>query len=554
MFFSAPIWLLALLPWGAVSLWLLLGRRRKTPVPFLELWKGPALQRPTRSRLQPPAVSLALALMATLLAVLAAGKPSLAIRGLGGNESVTIVVDRGMSMSAVAGGVPRFRACAGGAAGDIASTLGSLTPVDLVDVPGGGARRSSVKDLPGLVATLAPTAVDTRELLSETVRDRLATSTSPVIVFSDQALAMDNPRLVQIAPESTPENVGIAALSARETPSPQIMVRLRNDSGRTAEQLKVSSEGQEVVKEVALPPRGQERDYFFDLPRLGTVVEASLGQADDQSADDRAWLVREGSFPRIEPRAALPVELRRLIEVYTRSRPPTDASLRVAIVGATADLPADGPGVVVAQIGVDHASGSVTAAEHLIAKDVDWAGFPGDVRMAGAAPEGWTSIVSMGSKVIVAVRTQPARQVWVGFEPGAWSATPDYVVFWANVLNWAGSGQERFAGHPLSEFEERWKRVSEQTMVAGMAPGEWPGLFESADGTRRAFNATAEPPPPLVRATGNWRQKLASAAAPRRAGADAGPLLLVLAMACLAGSAATWKRRGLTPVSAGRTF
>ncbi|HWE94505.1 MAG TPA: hypothetical protein VG269_11125 [Tepidisphaeraceae bacterium] len=488
-----------------------------------------------------------------LFALLAAGKPTLAVRGLGGNEAVTIIVDRGMSMSALAGGVPRFRAMAAGVAGEIASVLGPLTPVDLVDVPGGAVRRSSVNDWQGLAAALAPTAVDTREALTQAVRDRLATSAGPVIVFSDQPLAIDHPRLVQIAPDSTPENVGIAVLSAREAPSPQVMVRLRNDSGRASGQLKVGSDGQEVRKEVALPPRGGERDYFFDLARLGTVVEASVGQADDQPGDDRAWLVREGSFPRVEPRAALPVELRRMIEVYTRSRPPTESSSRVAIVGATADLPADGPGVVVAQIGVDRASGSVTAVEHPVAKDVDWSGFPGDVRTAGESPEGWTPIVSVGPKVIVAVRTQPARQVWVGFDPGAWSATPDYVVFWANVFSWAGSGQQRFAGHPLSEFEEGWKRVAGEKTLAEVKPGEWPGVFQNADGARRAFNALAEP---QARRTevGNWRQKLASAAAPMRAGADAGPLLLVLAMTCLAGSTATWKRRGLTPVSAGRTF
>ncbi|MDB5290872.1 MAG: hypothetical protein JWL69_2113, partial [Phycisphaerales bacterium] len=41
---------------------------------------------------------------------------------------------------------------------------------------------------------------------------------------------------------------------------------------------------------------------------------------------------------------------------------------------------------------------------------------------------------------------------------------------------------------------------------------------------------------------------------PRRAGADMGPAMLLLAIACLIGAALTWKRPGLTPVSAARTF
>ena len=42
MTWAAPLWLLGLLPWSAVVLYLLWGRRRRTDVPFLDLWQGPA--------------------------------------------------------------------------------------------------------------------------------------------------------------------------------------------------------------------------------------------------------------------------------------------------------------------------------------------------------------------------------------------------------------------------------------------------------------------------------------------------------------------------------
>ena len=40
MIFLSPIWLVALLPWGIVSIWLMWGRRKKQLVPFLSLGKA----------------------------------------------------------------------------------------------------------------------------------------------------------------------------------------------------------------------------------------------------------------------------------------------------------------------------------------------------------------------------------------------------------------------------------------------------------------------------------------------------------------------------------
>ena len=49
MFLAAPIWLLALIPWAALAVWMLWGRRERVGVPFLALWQnGDA--RPTKSR------------------------------------------------------------------------------------------------------------------------------------------------------------------------------------------------------------------------------------------------------------------------------------------------------------------------------------------------------------------------------------------------------------------------------------------------------------------------------------------------------------------------
>src|ERR1700684_2347743 len=110
MVFASPLWLFALLPWAGATLWLLWGRRRRTFVPFLEFWRGPALQKPAKRALQPPPVFLALAIVATGLALLAAARPRLQSEHAGASTSVTIIVDRGITMSATSGAVPRFQA------------------------------------------------------------------------------------------------------------------------------------------------------------------------------------------------------------------------------------------------------------------------------------------------------------------------------------------------------------------------------------------------------------------------------------------------------------
>src|SRR5687768_14153205 len=98
MTFAGPLWLLGLLPWSAVALYLLWGRRRREPVPFLDLWLGPAAGPQVRRRLVAPPVAVALALLAMLLALVGAARPRL---NSGSTDvALTILVDRGASMSA----------------------------------------------------------------------------------------------------------------------------------------------------------------------------------------------------------------------------------------------------------------------------------------------------------------------------------------------------------------------------------------------------------------------------------------------------------------------
>ena len=74
---ASPIFLIALFPWVALVLWLLLGKRRRVNVSFLELWKGPVSGPTARRRIGMPPLALLAILAALLLMILAASRPGI---------------------------------------------------------------------------------------------------------------------------------------------------------------------------------------------------------------------------------------------------------------------------------------------------------------------------------------------------------------------------------------------------------------------------------------------------------------------------------------------
>ena len=536
---------------GVVAAW---GRRRRTLVSFLELWRGPALQKPARRALQLPPVFLAFALFATCVALLAAAGPRLRASHRVNEKPVRVIVDCGITLSARAGDPSRLQLAGEKASRALTSVFSpSSTPVDLVYLPGTGSQRIMLEGLPSALANAPLSAVDTEAVLLQTLHDQLQTADGPLIVISDRRLNIVDPRLIQFSPDREVENVGIKQFTAREHPSPQVMVRLRNDSSRTSVTLTVTS-GEQLTRQVLeLPARGSEKDYFLDLARFDAVIEASLEGADDQPADDKAWLVREGSFPASKARASLAPEIRRMVEVYARERPPSAAPATVAIVASEADLPIEAPAVLVAPPSGDKASGTVNAVAHPITANVDWLTFPATVLTAGEPPRGWMPLVTVGGHVIVAARAEPVRQVWVGFDAStAWTATPDFVIFWANILGWAGQGKERFVAYSLNEREQGWL-PSERFPAAHSSAELWPGVYQSPLGELRTFNAPS-PIPQIGQTTPDWRERLALLASSSKNGFNASPWLGVMALVGLVITAATWKRRNLTPLSVARTF
>jgi hypothetical protein len=552
MSFLAPIWLIGLLPWTAVAVYLLLGRRPQHRVPFLELWLGPVKgPRPKRRIAAPPAAVVA-ALLAVLLALLAAAGPLLHSAAPPASP-ITVVIDRGATMSARAENVPRFVEAAAALAEELGK-IGPSTSISLQVVPSGPRQaptRVQPSDLVRVVSGVPRTAVDTTVAVNATV-SQLARGSDPFIVITDRPLPATG-ALIQVPPQSTVLNVGIDRVAVRASPRPQVMVAVRNAKELPARP-EVTSAGLTVTKNDVLsygPP--DDRGYtFLDLQALGDVIEVRLAADDAFEADNVAWLVREGNWPRIEPRAPLPAELARMVDVYKWSRPASEASPRVAIVDDVSNLSPGGSAAVIAApdapiqpAGAD--TDDTVQAEvspHPVTRNLETGLRLPMVRVASSPPPDWTPVVRFGERVAVAVRDEPARQVWVGFDSPDWPRRPEYVVFWTNVFDWlGGSAGSEYRGYPIAPLGRGWRRVAGDDVSAGAEPGLWPGLYERAeDGARRAVNA-AYVPISLPAAVPDWSKKLAAALTRTQRGRPLAATLLLAAVACLALSALLWTGR-----------
>lgn len=516
MTFASPAWLIALLPWTGLVLWLLWGRRRRTYVSFLNLWRGPALQEPPRRGIRVPPAFLVFAIIAMLVALLGAARPQFTGGFTPSVVELSMVVDRGWTMSARTGPARRLDVAARLATASLEQTLNPSAPIDLFIVPAQADQRSApprtrLAELPTSVATLSSTASDSRAALVQKLHECLASARGVVVLLSDCPLdpvLAANPRIIQFAPPAEIQNVGIAALGVRALPRPQVMVRIRNDSSLTATTLSLTTGGATAAQRIDLPPSGQERNYFVDLPRLDRVVTASIGAADDQPVDNVASLAREGISARIEAHGALGAPISRMIEIFARSRPAEAGSPVAMVVTTEVDLPAAMPAIWVAPATGGPAKGAATFAASPLTADLDAAEFPVDIETAGDPPRGWTSIIAVAGHTVVAIHPGDVRQAWVGFEtPATWAASPQFVIFWANLLAWMSEGEMRYIAYPLTALDDRWTPLEKPSKGQTGAMEPDPGLYRDAAGALRAFNAPVIPIQ-TAPSTPDWKSRL----------------------------------------------
>jgi len=350
MLLTSPIWLILLAPWAGLVAWLLFGRRDKTSVPFLNLWRVNELEirKPRRAWEKPP-VALAALLCGMLLAIFAAAGPAV-----------------------------RFQS--------------SSKPLGENDV--------------------------TIELLS--VRNQART---------------------------------------------QAMVRLLNQSDLSAVILTVKADVKTVqTRRAELPGRGQARNYFLDIPGTPSAVDVDLDGDGVAEIHHHAEASRRTTWPIVEARSDLSPELRRMSEVYGRRRPSGDGSTRIAVLAGSGGLDLDSPAAFVAD--EQTASGKISEVEPLIVQDgpltrsVDWAAVLPGALVWPMPPGIWQPVVSVAGHVVVAARSEPFRQVWIGFDSADFEARPDFVLFWSNIFNWLGDGG------PTYDWNESMKKMASDVVPA----------------------------------------------------------------------------------------
>ena len=534
MIFLAPIWLFALIPWGALALWSMFGRRKRTWVPYLPLWDAPEEVKRPRKGFEPPPLALVLAVLAVLVGLLAMARPMWNARPDRGG--VTIIVDRGESMSARVDGRAIFAELASEVAPKLLETLGS-GKVELVDVVGASVESTDRSSWQSPVGRWKRTALETSEALRATVRQRLERGES-VVVLSDRDLAIENDQLIQIRPRWGVHNAGIVALAQRPG---QVMVTLRG-SDATSRTLRVQCGDQKASRAIDLKP-GADLRVFVDLNTPADTIEASLDGADDFDGDDRAWLVRMRAWPVIQTRTPVSDELGRMIDVYSKHRPSVEGSAVIAIA-RPGELKSDEVGVALAQLDASESpQGQVAARAHPILSGVDFLPLQKSAAVAARPPdEDWTRVARIGERPIVAVREGEVRQVWVGFESREFARTPGFVVFWTNLLDWIGNaGEGGFGASWVDQQLSLVRRLAPQKLPDDVDPGYWPGVFETPEG-KVAANLR-----PITFGGGgggdaNWQGRLSGLKLRGGSGINLAPWLALAALACLLIAAATWEK------------
>ena len=534
MSLDAPLWLLFLLPWALVALWLLRGYRPTALVPFLHLWPNEPPPPDQRRRRRLPSWPIILLLAAALLAILSGGRPELPIAGR--VRPPLIIVDRGITQLAA----NRYATLIGQATRLLESSCLPEALADVRFVPGPALRipvRNLSREMLARPAWPLDTRLDLLAAIAQARRDVAAPGEMPILVLSDKSVSTMSG--VVCAPSGQPaRNVGIEFIAAADTPSPQVMIRLRNDLRQSMAEVTLSSAGRVISKNAKLPPAGESADLFVDLPALGDTVEARLNIQDDLPADNVAYLVREGRIARPVARTVVPPELARMIEVHNRLHAGQAATIEVDI--STTPLAPDVCGVLLADVsGVLTGLRLETHGDHPLLRNVT---LPQDAILASQAPgEGWTVIASVNSTPLLATRDKPARQVWVGFWSASWARQVDFVIFWTNTFNWLGGEQSGFISESTHSLPAGWEPVS-PTNAPAAPVGVWPGLYRhgavmTAINSPAPADVNATSPATAPAAAASWQDALGQQMSAHPARRELASWLVFAAMLLVLGAA-----------------
>ncbi len=530
MFLSSPVWLLALIPWTALFIWMFRGERSSVSVPFLHLWRAELHAARARRSLVPPSFPVIAILLALLLAILVGSGPRL--RSRFPSRPITIIVDRGLTMMPEARSTPTLQR----ANRALLNTFSASSSVRLVAIPGGQVLRTHLSDWLSQTLELpeVPIATD-----SEMERAVVNARSEPLIVaITDKTLDRAMSNLIQFSPDPIRNNIAIVSVGAREGASAELMVRIRNNSDLDKATLRVNSGALVMNREITLPPRGQEQNFFLPAATLASTVEATLLDQDEFPRDNTAWLARERAFPNIRATPGVGADVQRVIKVFQKTHPaPNDGTQVLVAPAQSSELIAD---VTIATLLQPLAASALEVAAHPVTANLAITSLA-NLSVAGASPNDWLPLIRAGGRTLLSVRDTSRRQVWIGFTAENFSATADFVVLWTNILNWLSNTSDEFVSNPLAPLSKDWQPLSANAQ-SSQSLGLWPGIYRSRDGRFRAHNIS-----PAIFPTSPAAQSSDIRGSLTHTGAiDASEAILLLILALLLLGAFAWPSQRLT--------
>jgi len=194
-------------------------------------------------------------------------------------------------------------------------------------------------------------------------------------------------------------------------------------------------------------------DYFLDFTPLPDELLLTIGQS-------TAKLKRRGAYPIIQRQAPLGASAERAIASYEASRKPSENS---PIIKISKSLSPDESGAIPGKF--ESADDELSVTDHPITANIrSWP------NSAGEAPEGWTPLVKRGQKSLVALReNQSIRQIWIAMDFTLWDATPDFVIFWTNLLDYLAGQSGQYLFQPAVEKPQPLQKNNE----IQLAPWFW---------------------------------------------------------------------------------
>lgn len=579
MSFTQPIWLLVLPLAAGIAVWLMSRRRgAEADVPFVDFWRAarpPTTAGPSwRWRSLPGATILAL-LAASAAAIAAAG---LRMDGLDPpGRGLLVIVDRGIGMSATAGGKPRYLAAAEALTAALRSRGVARLPIRLVVVPPvqdqGGFLDTHASDWLDHLSRVPPTALDTTAAVEAAVWEALRDAEGrPVVAIGHPDVSADaDARLFSYPVPPADDDVGIDHFSVVDSPAAgdapnrrDAMVAARNAS--PAERavrvtVHVGSGGAAAETTITVAAR-TVKSAFLPLPLDGStwlearVVQHDVAAPDAQPANDAAWLVLSRAWPQVEPRGVLPEEVLRAIEVYRRHRPADDRSPTVHVASAGGEAGSPGASVTVPGAPVDGSPWPPGAEVQVTAdwlplspRDLAPAATDGTIVLPPGDADAWRPVVTVGRVPVVAETLATPRRVWVGLRSPALARTPAFVVLWSAILDsFAVHNAGGWRSEPLRSSTARHARLTPAADEVEVSPG----VYRNADGSLVAVNASPPAPaadepfdPEASATTGDLARMLELASAPPAgrsvhrtiAGRAAAGMALLLTVSALAAGA-----------------